>query len=100
MVQFGAGAVLLEENISLDPPRQHLGELVLCVAAIRNTEDVVELLERLLLRLGNKEEDEGQSNQVKAGIEAKGSSGGHGGQHSRECKRQNGSPEVVGGDGP
>lgn len=100
MVQLRAGTSLLEEDVALKPPRQHLGELVFGVSAVRNTKDVVELFKGLLLRLRDKEKDEGEGNQVEAGVEAESSGGGHGGQHSRESQRKDGGPEVVGGNGP
>lgn len=51
LVQRSERGALLEEDVALDPPWRGLGELVLGELAGGHSEDVVELLEGLLLRL-------------------------------------------------
>lgn len=55
-----------------EPIRQRLGELVLCVAAGGNGEDVVELFKGALLGLRQEEKDEQEGDNVEAGVEAEG----------------------------
>src|SRR3569833_229977 len=58
VVELGALGALLEEDVALDEPRQHLAHVVLEQDAVGHSEHVVQLLERLLLRLGYEAEDE------------------------------------------
>lgn len=51
LVQRSERGTLLEEDIALDPPGRGLGELVLGKLAGGHSEDVVQFLEGLLLRL-------------------------------------------------
>lgn len=51
LVQRLERGALLEEDVTLDPPRRGLSELVLGELAGGHGEDVVEFLEGLLLRL-------------------------------------------------
>ena len=68
--------------------------------ARRHGKDVVELLERALLRLGQPEEDHPEGGEVERGVEAKGTLGPKGAEHARQRQRQDRRPEVVGRDGP
>ena len=68
--------------------------------ARRHGKDVVELLERALLRLGQPEEDHPEGGEVERGVEAKGTLGPEGAEHARQRQRQDRRPEVIGRDGP
>jgi hypothetical protein len=57
-------SVLLKENITLDPPRKDLSELVPHVGAGRDSEYVIEFFKGSLLGLGDPEEDHNQSDNV------------------------------------
>ena len=56
LVQHWLGQALLAENVRLEPPGQVLANLVLHVGAGGNGEDVVQLFESTLFRLGQPQE--------------------------------------------
>ena len=64
--------------------------------ARRHGEDVVQLLERALLRLGHAEEDHHQRGQVERGVEDEGAERGEGAQQARERDGEHGRPEEAG----
>ena len=57
-------------DVLVEEPRQRLGDLVVHVSACGHSEDVVQLLERALLRLRNPEEDHHKRDDIKTSIEA------------------------------
>ncbi|KAK5632845.1 hypothetical protein RRF57_008559 [Xylaria bambusicola] len=66
---------LLEENPSLEPPRDDFGNLVVNELAGRDSEYIVELLECALLGLRNQEEDHEEGQDVEASVQAEGTNG-------------------------
>ncbi len=91
---------LVAHDVPLDEVRQGLGKLVAHVLARRHGEDVVQLLERALLGLGDPEEDHDQRRHVQAGVEAERADGVEGEQQARERDGEHSGPEEAGGDGP
>jgi hypothetical protein len=71
----------LEHNITahdilVEKPRQCLGNLVVHVCACWDGENVIQLLECALLRLGDPEEDHDEGDDVETGVEAECALGG------------------------
>lgn len=66
----------------------------------RHSKDVIEFFEGPLFRLGDKEEDHAQGDDVEAGVEAEGASGCECGEESREGDRKDCGPEEAGCHGP
>ena len=66
----------------------------------RDREDIIQLLERTLLSLWNKEEDEKESRDVEASVEGEGTDRVESAEDTREGDGEDGSPEEAGGDGP
>lgn len=91
---------LVAHDVPLHEVRQGLGKLVAHVLARRHREDVVQLLEGALLRLGDPEEDHDQRGHVQAGVEAERAHGVEGEQQARERDGEDGGPEEAGRDGP
>lgn len=100
MVQLRAYSVLAPENISLEPPRQHLGELILGVRTGGHSEDVIQLFQGPLLRLWQEEEDQDQCQDIESGIEPKRALSSEPLEHVRESQGEHASPEVVRRDSP
>lgn len=100
LVKRRAGSILVLEDIALEPPRKNRTKLVFGVCARGNAEDLVQLLETLLLGLGHEAVDESQRHQVHGGVESESTSRGHGAEHAGEGQAEDGTPEVVCGDGP
>jgi hypothetical protein len=70
--------VLLPQDVALDEPGQVCAQVIGNMATGRDTEDVVELFEGALLRLGEAEEDDEEGDDVETGIETECSRGGKG----------------------
>ena len=92
-LQFGRFA---EENVSLEPVRDCLRELVPDVDASRHSENIVEFLERALLGFGNETDDETQSCDVQACVETEGTYDAKGAEQTRECDGEDGGVEQTG----
>lgn len=99
LVQGRLGRVPLEEDVLLEPPGQGDGELVLHKGADGDGEDVVELLEGALHRLGDPEEDHDEGDDVEAGVQAKGADGVELLEQEGERGAEHGGPEQARGDG-
>lgn len=50
----------------------------------RDTENIIKFFQRTLLRLGEKEEDQEEGDDVQAGVEAESTRGGEGGERAGE----------------
>lgn len=100
VVELGAFGIALPEDPAPDPPGKDGAQRVLGVHTVGNGKNVVQLLKRLLLRLGNADEDHGQGDQVEARIETEDTNGLQDRKHARQGHGQNRGPEVVGGDSP
>jgi len=100
LVELWVRESLAAENVALDPVRRNLGDLVAHVTASGNGKNVVEFLECALFRLWKPQEDHEEGKQVHACIEAKHANGMKGSEHTRQCKRQDRRPKVVGGNSP
>lgn len=91
---------LLAEDVALEEPGEPGVKLVAGVPAGRHAKDVVELFECELLSLRQEEEDENESGNVESSVEAKGTGGSHGGDHTRPEETEDTGPEETSSDGP
>ncbi len=96
MIQRLQFQVLASHDVFAEPVRQRFGELVVHVGACRDSEDVIEFLERALLGLGHPEEDHDESGDVEEGVESKGTLWSEGFQHLRERDGESARPEETG----
>ena len=96
-LQFG---VLVPEYVTLDPPWQGFGELVLGVDPRGHSEDVIEFFKCSLFGLWYKQEDEDQGSKVEPGVESKSTNRVEHLEDTRERDGENGRPEEASGDGP
>ena len=100
MIQRLQPRLLIEENIPPHPIRQRLRKLVLHMRPGGHGEDVIQLLERPLLRLGHPEENHHQRGQVQAGVKAERAEGVEGAEQAREGDGEHGGPEEARCHGP
>ena len=98
--QCGTRANILSQNPGLDPPRQDREALVAHKGALRNGENVIQLLQSPLLRLGDKQENHNKRNKIEPSVKAKSTSGRKRGKHAGERYREHSRPEQAGCDSP
>ena len=96
-LQYGA---LLEEDVTLEPPWQGLGELVFSVYPGGHGEDVIQLFKCALLRLWDEQEDKHQSGKIKPSVEGESTDRVEHLEDTWERDGENGGPEEASGDGP
>jgi hypothetical protein len=90
-----ADFALLSKDVALNPPWKHTEELMAHEGPHRYSEDVVELFESTLLRLGDEKEDHAESQYVESCVETKGARRSHGIEHTRDSDRKHCSPEKA-----
>lgn len=100
LIQLRTLRALSKQHIALNPPGRDGKELIAHVRACRHREDIIQLLERALLRLGHPQEDHHQRAHVQAGVEAKRARRPEHTQQPREGDGEHGGPAETGGDGP
>lgn len=64
--------------------------------ARRESKDIIQLLERPLLRLGHEAENEKEGDEVHGGVEAESARCAEGAQLAGERQRDHGSPKIIG----
>lgn len=96
-LQYGA---LLHEDVTLEPPWQGLGELVLDMYPRGHGEDVIQFFKCALLRLWDEQEDKHQGGKIEAGVEGESTDGVEDLEDTWERNGENGGPEEASGDGP
>lgn len=89
----------LPKHPSLDEPRQRLGALIRHELARLHSKDIIQLFERLLLRLRHDQKDGNKRHQVEARVKTKGADGTEGVKQEGKGNAQNRCPEEAGGDG-
>lgn len=95
VVQLRTHCVLAPEDVPPDPPRKNLGQLVPCVLASRHRKDIVQLLQRALLRLRHEKEDQDERNKVEPRVKPECPLRLECIEHVRERERENRCPKVV-----
>ena len=99
-IQSRASFALLAENVAPDPPWQHPAELMAYKGPRWHCKYVVELFERTLFSLRDKQEDHAKGAYVKSSIETKSPCWSHGAEHAWESDGQHRGPEKASGHSP
>lgn len=88
--------ILVSHHVSLEEVRQRLLDLVARMSRGGDGEHVVELLQRPLHRLRNKQKDHHESDQVQPSVEAERARRSKHGQHPRERDGEHAGPSQAG----
>jgi hypothetical protein len=99
-IQSWASFALFAEDVAPDPPREHAAELMAHEGPRWHRKDIIELLQRALLGLRDKQEDHAKGAYVKSSIETKGARWSHGAEHAWESDGQHRGPEKESGHSP
>ena len=91
---------LVAQNVSLEPPRKRLRNLVSDVHAGRHRKDVVQFLKRALFSLRYEQEDENQCRNVETCVEGESAHRVEGAKDTRERDGEDGGPEEASRHGP
>jgi hypothetical protein len=92
--------ILIHKHPPSKPPRQRLRKLIVHKRTRRHRKDIIQLLERPLLRLRHEEEYHNQRRDIQARVEAEGTGGSEGREDARKTDGEHGGPEKTGCDGP
>jgi len=100
VIQLLTSSILFPQNISLEPPRKSLRELIFGVCSGGYSKDVIQFFESSLFSLWQEQEDKKQGNDIHPSIKSECTLDAESSKLAREGDGDDGGPEIVCGDGP
>lgn len=87
-IKRGTLVILAHEDVTLDPPWKHDGQLVLGMGSCGYAKHVIQLLKGPLHCLGQEKENENECNKIEKSVETESALGSESAQHVREGQRE------------